>query len=284
MTVAEAKKEISNAITHLYEQREITAITTLLLEKITGLTRLDQIIQKDILIAESNLATLEQAIAKLRKGTPIQYVLREAWFYGFSFSVTENTLIPRPETEELVAWVIADFEGSTSELHLLDVGTGSGCIPITIAKKLPHIKTYGLDISNGALSIAKKNALSIGTDTQFLKVDFLDSSEWEILPSVDILISNPPYIAETEKVSMHKNVLDYEPHIALFVPDMDPLVFYKQILAFAEERLHKGSTIYLELNEALGEKTMALFPSTHFETTLKKDMQGKQRMLRVIKK
>ncbi|MBX9779186.1 MAG: peptide chain release factor N(5)-glutamine methyltransferase [Chitinophagaceae bacterium] len=284
MTVAEAKKEINNAITHLYEQREITAITRLLLEKITGLTRLDQIIQKDVLIAESNLATLELAIAKLSKGTPIQYVLGEAWFYGFSFSVTEHTLIPRPETEELVAWVIADFEGSTSPLHLLDVGTGSGCIPITIAKKLPNIKTYGLDISTDALSIAKKNALSIGTDTKFLKVDFLDTAEWEILSSVDILISNPPYIAETEKVNMHKNVLDYEPHVALFVPDTDPLIFYKQILVFAEKKLYKGTSIYLELNEALGEETMTLFPSTHFETTLKRDMQGKQRMLRVIKK
>lgn len=284
MTIAEAKKEINNAISHLYEQREISTITTLLLEKITGLTRLDQIVQKDIQIEESNLTALEIAIAKLRKGTPIQYVLGEAWFYGFLFSVTEHTLIPRPETEELVAWVIADFEGSASPLNLLDVGTGTGCIPIIIAKKLPHIKTYGLDISKDALLVAKKNALSIGVDTQFLTVDFLHTAEWQILPDVDILISNPPYIAETEKAGMHKNVLDYEPHLALFVPDTDPLVFYKQILFFAENKLKKGAYIYLELNEALGEETRALFPPTRFETTLKKDMQGKHRMLRVVKK
>jgi release factor glutamine methyltransferase len=284
MTIAEAKKEIRNATSHLYEQREITAITALLLEKITGFTRLDQTIQKDVLIEQRKVESLQQAIVKLQQGMPIQYVLGEAWFYGFIFSVSEHTLIPRPETEELVAWVLSDLNNNISQVNLLDVGTGSGCIPITIAKKISTIKTYGVDISTNALAIAKKNAQTIGSDTQFLQLDFLDTSKWDSLPPVDILISNPPYIAEKEKASMHKNVLDYEPHIALFVPDNDPLIFYKQILLFAEKKLQMNTLIYLELNEALAMQTAALFSSASFETTLKKDMQGKYRMLKVIKK
>ncbi|MBR2647394.1 MAG: peptide chain release factor N(5)-glutamine methyltransferase [Sediminibacterium sp.] len=284
MTIAEAKKEIRNATSHLYEQREITAITALLLEKITGFTRLDQTIQKDVLIEQRKVESLQQAIVKLQQGMPIQYVLGEAWFYGFIFSVSEHTLIPRPETEELVAWVLSDLNNNISQVNLLDVGTGSGCIPITIAKKISTIKTYGVDISTNALAIAKKNAQTIGSDTQFLQLDFLDTSKWDSLPPVDILISNPPYIAEKEKASMHKNVLDYEPHIALFVPDNDPLIFYKQILLFAETKLQMNTLIYLELNEALAMQTAALFSSASFETTLKKDMQGKYRMLKVIKK
>ena len=284
MTIAEAKKEIRNATSHLYEQREITAITALLLEKITGFTRLDQTIQKDVLIEQRKVESLQQAIVKLQQGMPIQYVLGEAWFYGFIFSVSEHTLIPRPETEELVAWVLSDLNNNISQVNLLDVGTGLGCIPITIAKKISTIKTYGVDISTNALAIAKKNAQTIGSDTQFLQLDFLDTSKWDSLPPVDILISNPPYIAEKEKASMHKNVLDYEPHIALFVPDNDPLIFYKQILLFAETKLQMNTLIYLELNEALAMQTAALFSSASFETTLKKDMQGKYRMLKVIKK
>ena len=284
MTIAEAKKEIRNATSHLYEQREIIAITALLLEKITGFTRLDQTIQKDVLIEQRKVESLQQAIVKLQQGMPIQYVLGEAWFYGFIFSVSEHTLIPRPETEELVAWVLSDLNNNISQVNLLDVGTGSGCIPITIAKKISTIKTYGVDISTNALAIAKKNAQTIGSDTQFLQLDFLDTSKWDSLPPVDILISNPPYIAEKEKASMHKNVLDYEPHIALFVPDNDPLIFYKQILLFAETKLQMNTLIYLELNEALAMQTAALFSSASFETTLKKDMQGKYRMLKVIKK
>ncbi len=259
MTIAEAKKEIRNATSHLYEQREITAITALLLEKITGFTRLDQTIQKDVLIEQRKVESLQQAIVKLQQGMPIQYVLGEAWFYGFIFSVSEHTLIPRPETEELVAWVLSDLNNNISQVNLLDVGTGSGCIPITIAKKISTIKTYGVDISTNALAIAKKNAQTIGSDTQFLQLDFLDTSKWDSLPPVDILISNPPYIAEKEKASMHKNVLDYEPHIALFVPDNDPLIFYKQILLFAETKLQMNTLIYLELNEALAMQTAALF-------------------------
>jgi release factor glutamine methyltransferase len=284
MTIAEAKKEVISRITHLYEQREATNIAHLLIENITALPRLEQILQKDKFLDEPSQRTLDIAIDKLHKGEPIQYVLGEAWFAGYLFSVSNATLIPRPETEELVQWMIADNVNRNSRLRLLDIGTGTGCIPIAIAKKLNNINALAVDISNEALTIARKNASHIGVDLQLKQIDFLDENIWLSLPTIDIITSNPPYIAEHEKASMHTNVLAYEPHVALFVPDNDPLIFYKAIAAFAKQKLQRGGIIYLELNEQLGEETKHLFLEVDFDTVLRKDMQGKNRMLRAVKK
>lgn len=284
MTIAAAKKEITNSIAHLYEQREALNIAQLLIEKIVALPRLEQILQKNKLLNETAQQLLIHAIQKLQKGEPIQYVIGEAWFANNLFSVSSATLIPRPETEELVQWVIDDHMHKENQLRLLDIGTGTGCIPISITKKLPNINAYAIDISNDALSIAQQNASAVGVDLQLIQADFLHEDTWLSLPTIDIITSNPPYIAEHEKKGMHTNVLAYEPHIALFVPDNDPLIFYKAIVTFAKQKLLPCGIVYVELNEQLGEETKNLFSETYFDTELRKDMQGKNRILRAIKK
>jgi release factor glutamine methyltransferase len=284
MTIAAAKKEITSSIAHLYEQREALTIAQLLIEKIMALPHLEQILQKNKLLNETAQQLFIQALQKLQKGEPIQYVIGEAWFSGYLFNVSSATLIPRPETEELVQWVVDDNANKKKQLSLLDIGTGTGCIPIAIAKKIKNITPIALDISQEALPIAQKNASTMGVNLQLMQVDFLHEHTWLSLPTVDIITSNPPYIAEREKASMHTNVLAYEPHVALFVPDNDPLIFYKAIAKFAKEKLQTDGIIYVELNEQLGEETKNLFSETHFNTELRKDMQGKNRILRAIKK
>lgn len=211
---------------------------------------------------------------------PVQYVLNEAWFGGMKFFVDENVLIPRPETEELVEWIVAE---SGDKKTLLDIGTGSGCIPATLKKKLPQIAVTSIDISARALSVAEANAKTLGADVSLIQMDFLNRQQWSSLGSFDVIVSNPPYIALGEKDEMDKNVTDFEPHVALFVPDEDPLVFYRMIAEFGRIHLAAEGRIYMELNEALGFACTELFRGQGYETELRKDLQGKERMLKAWK-
>jgi release factor glutamine methyltransferase len=217
---------------------------------------------------------------RLLQQEPVQYILQQAWFGKYKFYVDKNVLIPRPETEELVEWIIEDAIARTEKIRVLDIGTGSGCIPISLKKRMPAAEVWAIDISEGALEVAKRNASTIGADIHFLQLDMLDSLQWTSLPAFDIIVSNPPYIPENNKAAMLPNVLQYEPAIALFVPDEDALLFYKAITAFAKTHLQKKGLLYFEIHEDLGESVAELLQAEGFSAEIRKDMQQKDRMVK----
>jgi release factor glutamine methyltransferase len=238
-------------------------------------------------LSPDRLDQLQAYTRELLTHKPVQYVLHEAWFCGMPFYVDENVLIPRPETEELVDWIVGNAQSPTSRgrlatgnVRILDIGTGSGCIPISLKKKLPQAEVYACDVSEGALAVAARNAATHQTPVNFLQVDFLDIDTWGSLPEVDIIVSNPPYIPYSDKSSMLQNVLAYEPHLALFVPSDDALVFYDAIARFAQRKLPDHGQVFAEIHEDLGKKTTALFESKGFDAEIKKDFQGKDRMVK----
>ncbi|MBL7747320.1 MAG: peptide chain release factor N(5)-glutamine methyltransferase [Chitinophagaceae bacterium] len=210
----------------------------------------------------------------------MQYVLNQSWFGNLKLYVDNNVLIPRPETEELVEWIIANCKFPVNELKILDIGTGSGCIPISLKRRIRKADVWAVDISEAALNVAKKNASALGTEINFLHLDILNETNWERLPSFDIIVSNPPYVPGKDKEQMQPNVLKYEPGIALFVPDNDALLFYKAITRFAKQHLNTEGHLYFEIHEDLGNATMDLLQSEGFLPEIKKDMQQKDRMIR----
>jgi release factor glutamine methyltransferase len=205
------------------------------IEHITGTKRTERIIHKEKKLSKDQLTQLNDYLLRLKQHEPVQYVLNEAWFYGLKFYVDKNVLIPRPETEELIEWVITDCKFPIDKLSILDIGTGSGCIPISLKRKLRRAQVWSCDISEAALQVARNNAITIGADVNFLQLDFLNRAQTEQLPSFNIIISNPPYIPEKNKEQMQPNVLNYEPATALFVPDNDPLYFIKPLLILVKK-------------------------------------------------
>jgi len=220
---------------------------------------------------------LDTLIQRIISDEPIQYVTGVAPFYGYFFQVDPHVLIPRPETEELV-YAVETYIKKKEVFRgkVLDVGTGSGCIPITLSRRFPHCDIIGLDVSDAALNIAQKNNLRLNTNVQFVQLDFLDASNWDRIADIDILVCNPPYIPTAEKTLMAKNVLNYEPHLALFVEDEDPLLFYRTLYTFAQEK--DVQAIFLECNEYNASKVADLFHPT-FLTKVIKDLQGKDRIV-----
>jgi release factor glutamine methyltransferase len=284
MTLQESQQYLIAQLSPLYDAREASNIAHWVLEHLTGWKKIDRLVHKeDPLSAEQN-TLLEQYIAELLTHKPVQYVLREAWFYGLPLYVDEHVLIPRPETEELVEWVIQETGSGNTAYSILDIGTGSGCIPIALKKQLPAATVYACDVSEGALAVAQKNAQMADTAIQFIQTDFLVSANWGSLPEADIIVSNPPYIPVKDKGSMRENVLQHEPHLALFVENDDPLLFYRSIAQFARQKLLPGGRVYVEIHEDLGAATLQLFTGSGFTNAeLKKDMQGKDRMIRAMK-
>jgi release factor glutamine methyltransferase len=280
MTVQDATYTILNQLRSIYGEGEASQITDWVMENITGSAKTERMLYKNAALTTAEETQLKKYIERLIKHEPVQYVLNESWFCGFKFYVDKNVLIPRPETEELVGWIITDRKFFTTELTILDIGSGSGCIPISLKQKLRKAEVWGCDVSKEALQVAKKNAAILGADVNFLQLDFLDTQQWNQLPSFDIIVSNPPYIPEKDAATMHPNVLQYEPSTALFVPDNDPLIFYKAIAEFGKQYLNKGGAIYLEIHEDLGEAIMQLLQSEGYTAELKKDMQGKDRMIK----
>jgi release factor glutamine methyltransferase len=277
MTVHEAQQQLLTSLYDLYDNREAANIADWVMEHITGMRKIDRIMHKQSPLSPDRVAKLEQYTRELLANKPVQYVLHEAWFCGMPFYVDEHVLIPRPETEELVEWVVEEAGNKTS---ILDIGTGSGCIPVSLKKKLPQVKVYSCDVSSPALMVAAKNAAAQNITVHYIQADFLDASTWPRLPSVDIIVSNPPYIPNNNQHSMLPNVLAYEPHLALFVPNEDALVFYDAIARFAQQKLLPGGCIFVEIHEDLGEKTKSLFESKGFVAEVKKDFQGKDRMVK----
>ncbi|MGN6212452.1 peptide chain release factor N(5)-glutamine methyltransferase [Parafilimonas sp.] len=280
MTISEAGKILRSALDTIYDQREAPNISNLLLEKLTGFSRSERVIYKDKALTENQVINLRKNIDKLLQHTPIQYIINESWFAGISFYVDENVLIPRPETEELVELILENSHNSGLKApFVLDIGTGSGCIAILIKKKLPLSNVYALEISKKSLEIATKNAVSNDAPVHFLEADILDFHPPATFPKFDIIVSNPPYITQSESSLMQPNVLQYEPHKALFVPDDDPLLFYKIIAGFALQHLKRPGRLYFEINELMGEQVAALLRSKGFTSVeIKKDMQQKNRM------
>jgi release factor glutamine methyltransferase len=250
------------------------------MEHLTGSKKAERMIYKNAAITGKEEQQLQQIAERLLSHEPVQYVLNESWFCGLKFYVDKNVLIPRPETEELVEWIITNCRFPVDELSILDIGTGSGCIPIALKRRIRKAGVWSCDISDAALRIAKKNAASLGTEVSFHQLDFLDKQSWDSLPSADIIVSNPPYIPEKDKATMQPRVLNHEPATALFVPDNDPLVFYKALAEFGKKHLKPGGSIYTEIHEDLGQAAIMVFRSAGYSTELKKDMQQKDRMLR----
>jgi release factor glutamine methyltransferase len=282
MTTHEAQQELLKNLPGIYDSREAANIADLVLEQITGWRKIDRIINKQAPLLPEQVELLQKYTNELLAHKPIQYVLQEAWFCGIKLYVNESVLIPRPETEELVEWVMKEVQLRNSTCKILDVGTGSGCIPIVLKKDQPGIEMYCCDVSEKALAVARKNAAAQQTAIHFLQLDFLDRTNWSTIPAMDIIVSNPPYIPQKDKSTMAENVLQYEPHLALFVENDDPLLFYKAIAEFAQSKLLPGGSIFAEIHEDLGEAVRRLFITKGFASAeLKKDMQGKDRMIKV---
>jgi release factor glutamine methyltransferase len=278
MTIQEAYKKTAYRLYELYTDREADNITNWVLEHITLQTKLDRILYPTIPLNTEQQQQLEHITAALEKNIPVQYVLQAAWFMGMQFFVNPHVLIPRPETEELVDWIVS--EQQQNAVSIVDIGTGSGCIAISLQKKIINSEVAAIDVSNNALQVAVQNANHLNATINFLEVDFLNETLTALLPKYHIIVSNPPYIALQEKNDMHKRVTNNEPHIALFVNDENPLVFYTAIANFGLTHLEESGYIYVEINEALGAETQAVFTNLGYHTIVKKDMQQKDRMLK----
>ncbi|MGN6419143.1 MAG: peptide chain release factor N(5)-glutamine methyltransferase [Pseudobacter sp.] len=280
MTIQEARQSLQTKLSTIYDPREAANITDWVLESLTGLGRSARLVKAHEPLNAEQEGRLMDYIPDLLRHRPVQYVLEEAWFHGLRFYVNENVLIPRPETEELVEWIIEEHK-DTEALTILDIGTGSGCIPISLKKALPQATVYSCDVSEGALEVARRNAKDLDAAIHFLQQDILYQELWSTLPGVDIIVSNPPYIPEKDKSTMHANVLEHEPHLALFVSNNDPLTFYEAIANLALQKLNDNGAVYAEIHEDLGSATLALFQEKGFgRAAVRKDMQNKERMIK----
>jgi release factor glutamine methyltransferase len=280
MDPGQAQRQLTTDLTPLYDSREAALIADWVMEHLTGLKRIARLTKQAEPLPDPILRQYYIYRSELLAHRPVQYVLHESWFAGLRFFVDENVLIPRPETEELVEWA-TQTTGPSSQDALLDVGTGSGCIAITLARKLPSLHIHACDISTGALHIAQKNAASLGAHISFHHLDFLERQTWASLPPIRWLVSNPPYIPANERSTMAPHVADAEPALALFVPDSDPLVFYHAIAEFARRRLMPGGAVLTEIHEGMADAVMQLFKSAGATgVEIRKDLMEKDRMIK----
>ncbi|MBQ5616998.1 MAG: peptide chain release factor N(5)-glutamine methyltransferase [Bacteroidaceae bacterium] len=262
-----------------YSDGEIKALTRIIATELLAVSQMAFYMKDDVALTAEQETLLDDAIARLQKHEPIQYILGYSDFCGLRFKVTPATLIPRPETSELVEWIASEANGNES---ILDIGTGSGCIAISIANKLPLSKVSAWDISPDALAVATENSKANGCDVVFKQVDILAYEPAG--EQFDIIVSNPPYIKEVEKELMHSNVLDWEPHTALFVPDNDPLLFYRTIAQKATTMLRPGGKLYFEINRAHGKETVEMLTALGYANIeLRKDFAENDRMIRAVK-
>lgn len=282
MQISQLKTQFHEALKDEFPPTEIESFFFILAAHYLELKRIDIALNPDIEISEEQHYKFEKALLRLKDHEPIQHITGLSEFYGLTFLVNRNVLIPRPETEELVEWIISDFKDSEKDLEILDVGTGSGCIPISLARNLKTSGVASFDISPAALELARKNAENNKVEISFKEIDILNHSRLD--KKYDIIVSNPPYVRELEKQQMHRNVLDFEPEKALYVKDDDPLVFYRKITELAIEGLKDSGALYFEINQYLGEETKKMLEEFGFEAELKKDIFGNHRLLKAIKK
>jgi len=285
MTTGQIYNDFRNKLKTIYDDREAENICDWLFENVTGLKKWERRQNQNSEFAETDSEKIKTYLEELLKQKPVQYVLHEAWFYKRKFYVNENVLIPRPETEELVEWIVSDFkkEKYGKPIKIIDIGTGSGCIPVSLKKELPESSIAAIDVSDKALSVAKINAEELHAIINFFQIDFLNENEWKMLSQYDIIVSNPPYIPLNEKEILAKNVTDFEPGIALFVKNNDPFIFYKKIAGFAKSNLKESGKIYVEVHEEYAKEVGSIFESAGFLVEIKNDIYGKQRMVKSTK-
>src|SRR5688572_11681093 len=284
MTIQEATYMLLNKLRIIYTQDEAGNIADWVMEHLTGSKKAERMIYKNESLNAEEENQLQQYILRLIANEPVQYVLNETWFCGLKLYVDKSVLIPRPETEELVEWVIDGCRFPIDKLSILDIGSGSGCIAIALKRRLSKAEVWSCDISADALNVAKRNAATLGVYVNFVQLNFLEAEQRSTLPSFDIIVSNPPYITPGESQEMRPNVLDYEPSTALFVPDSDPLVFYRAIADFGKKNLKKNGCIFCEVNEALSKKTAELFEEQDYRVEIKQDLHGKDRMIKGVRR
>ena len=272
--------KIRKSLSEIYSDSEIVAFAFLVLENITGRSRAQILAEKELKLTESEWKLAVSFIDRLKKHEPIQYILGETEFDGLKFKVTPAVLIPRPETEELVDWIIRDYS-SKGKIKIIDIGTGSGCISISLKKRLKNADVYALDVSVDALNLAKENATSNDADVHFVQADILKMDDLD--EKYDVIVSNPPYVLASDSRYMQHSVLDYEPNIALFVSDDNPLLFYRKIADLAKNNLTENGNLYFEIHHKQGSNVVQFLQSTGFrEITLRKDLSGNDRMIRCL--
>ena len=278
MRLNDIKQALKKQLAGQYESVELNPILSILIEHVTGWDQVQQVIHKDDSISAAQQLAFETAGTALLKGRPIQYITGKTWFMGEPYIVNEQVLIPRPETEELVDWVIEYAAIKGKALRILDIGTGSGCIAIAIKKALPEAIVSAIDISTSAIKIAEANAAALKAEIEFIALDILNTA---FLPGqYDVIVSNPPYIPMQEIKNMELQVTDHEPNIALFVPDEDPLVFYKAIARLAKLHLSPNGQLFFEIHYDQGDAMIALLDDMHFHAEIRADLFEKDRMVR----
>jgi len=292
MTIKHYRDYFIQELTPLYDVGEAESFFYLILEAKHQLKRVDIALQPDLAFSETELKTWSSILEQLKKEIPIQYILGVTHFYGLEFEVNSAVLIPRPETEELVDWIIQsrnfgtklnpEISEQNSKLNILDIGTGSGCIAVALAKNLPNAQVFALDVSEQALATAKKNAEKNQVHLSFIHQSILETED--LAQEFDIIVSNPPYVRELEKHEIKNNVLDNEPHLALFVEDNDALIFYRKIAQLAQKNLKSEGQLYFEINQYLGKETLNLLLEMGFKNCeLRQDIYGNDRMIQCSK-
>ncbi len=297
MLLKQYKSHFFDALKNSQDEQEIESFFFIWTEYLHNLKRVDVALNPNFELSEAEVGKWNAILAQLQQEKPIQHITGEAWFYGLKFEVNENTLIPRPETEELVEWIIESWKlevGSwksenQKRINVLDIGTGTGCIPITLKTNLPQANVSAIDVSEKALEVAKRNAELNKVEVNFIQANILEvedvskiqTSISQLPTNFDIIVSNPPYVRNLEKQEIKKNVLVYEPHLALFVEDTDALLFYRKIAQLAIKNLSPNGLLFFEINQYLGKETVELLENIGFKNIeLKKDMFGNDRMIR----
>ncbi|NOZ46821.1 MAG: peptide chain release factor N(5)-glutamine methyltransferase [Chlorobi bacterium] len=280
MLLKEAINFFKNSLQDYYPDTEVNSLVNIIFEFLTEMSAIQIHANKNLTFANKKYEKLTYFITELKQYKPIQYLLGETEFYGIRLKVNSDVLIPRPETEELVSWIIE--EQNEKNISIIDIGTGSGCIALALAKNLNRAQISALDVSHSAIQLAKKNAQLNNLSVDFIVADivnYVNSGE-----KYNVIVSNPPYVLDKEKELMHENVLNYEPHLALFVPDNDPLFFYKIILNYAKKALAKTGSLYFEINEKYGAECRKIIDSMGFaKIEVRKDINGKARMIKAVK-
>ncbi|MFV8371301.1 peptide chain release factor N(5)-glutamine methyltransferase [Flavobacterium sp. LB2P74] len=280
MKIKEYRTQFIQELTLIYDVGEAESFFYLILEDKHQLKRIDLALHPDLFFSEAEIVVWNSILEQLKQEIPVQYLLGKTSFYGLDFEVNENVLIPRPETEELVEWILSNnlIIQKSKNLKILDIGTGSGCIAVSLAKNLPNATVFAIDVSEKALATAKKNAENNSVNVTFINQNILETED--LRQQFDIIVSNPPYVRNLEKEEIKKNVLDNEPHLALFVQDNDALIFYKKIAELAQKNLSENGQLYFEINQYLGKEMVDLLEKMNFATIeLRKDIYGNDRML-----
>lgn len=280
MKIKQYRTQFIKELSSLYDAYEAESFFYLILEDKHKLRQIDLALNHELAFSEADFVVWDSLLAQLKKEVPIQYLLGKTNFYGLDFEVNENVLIPRPETEELVEWIISENKGieKRGKIKILDIGTGSGCIAVSLAKNLPNAEVYAIDVSKKAIETAKRNAIRNDVEVTFLFQNILEADELKC--KYDIIVSNPPYVRNLEKEEIKNNVLNYEPHLALFVDDNDALIFYRKIASLAHNNLLENGQLYFEINQYLGKEMVDLLGKMDFiNIDLRKDIYDNDRMI-----